>query len=211
MKAAPTSCCSRLGGHLPWPCSRYSENAVRLQIQHASVADPTSHALHQFVVRNAVEIPAQVRIDHNVEGRLMQPWFSEPARHSRKFWPDNLLNRPRRPIYVRGFLWFGYLHQGSDCYRLERLLAGWDSHPLNNSAFARRTHSGTATLVRAVRRSRRNGMHSRLLTILVSKGPSSQKRERLARKLELQFVLRKSCDPPLAGRLSNADYFIFLP
>jgi hypothetical protein len=29
---------------------------------------------------------------------------------------------------------------------LERLLAGWDSHPLNNSAFARRTHSDTATL-----------------------------------------------------------------
>ena len=32
-----------------------------------------------------------------------------------------------------------YLHHGSDCYRLERPVAGWDSHPLKTHAFARRT------------------------------------------------------------------------
>jgi hypothetical protein len=81
----------------------------------------------------------------NVEGRLLRSWFSEPARRSRKFWPDSSLNRLKRPIYVQGFLWYRYLHHDSDCYRLERPDTGWDSHPLNNNTFARRTHSGTAT------------------------------------------------------------------
>ncbi len=34
------------------------------QMQHVPIADPTSHRLHQFGVRDAVEVTAQVRIDH---------------------------------------------------------------------------------------------------------------------------------------------------
>src|SRR3954471_11170042 len=33
---------------------------------------------------------------------------------------------------------FRYLHDCSDCFRLERI-AGWDLHPLESAAFARRT------------------------------------------------------------------------
>ncbi len=57
--------------------------------------------------------------------------------------------RPKTGIHRRCPLWpeiVQAVRRPSDCYRLERLLAGWDSHPLNNSAFARRTHSDTATL-----------------------------------------------------------------
>ena len=32
-----------------------------------------------------------------------------------------------------------YLLRRSDCYRLERLVAGWELHPLKIAAFARRT------------------------------------------------------------------------
>src|ERR1700728_694115 len=32
-----------------------------------------------------------------------------------------------------------YLHHRSDCYRPERPVAGWDSHPLEIAAFSRRT------------------------------------------------------------------------
>jgi hypothetical protein len=32
-----------------------------------------------------------------------------------------------------------YLHYRSDCYRLERPVAGWDLHPLSVGAFSRRT------------------------------------------------------------------------
>jgi len=34
---------------------------------------------------------------------------------------------------------FRYLHCRSDCYRLERPVAGWESHPLKFNTFARRT------------------------------------------------------------------------
>src|SRR5882724_4638522 len=34
---------------------------------------------------------------------------------------------------------FRYLHCRSDCYRLERPLAGWELHPLKIAAFSRRT------------------------------------------------------------------------
>ena len=35
-----------------------------------------------------------------------------------------------------------HLHHRSDCFRLERPVAGWDSHPLEVVAFSRRTLSG---------------------------------------------------------------------
>ena len=41
--------------------------------QQMPIADPPSHALHQLVVRNAVEIPAQVRVDHFPIARIQQP------------------------------------------------------------------------------------------------------------------------------------------
>jgi hypothetical protein len=34
---------------------------------------------------------------------------------------------------------YRYLHYRSDCYRLERSLAGWELHPLKIGALARRT------------------------------------------------------------------------
>lgn len=83
--------------------------------------------------------PLAAAFPFRVEGRLLQDPFSEPARRSHEFWPDSSLSRPRRPIYVQGFLWYRYLHHHSDCYRLERPDTGWDSHPLNNNTFARRT------------------------------------------------------------------------
>jgi hypothetical protein len=39
---------------------------------------------------------------------------------------------------IRGLQTLRYLHACPGCFRLE-LLAGWDSHPLENAAFARRT------------------------------------------------------------------------
>src|SRR4051794_22459082 len=39
-----------------------------------------------------------------------------------------------------------YLHYRSDCYRLERQVAGWELHPLKIAAFARRT-KGTSSFL----------------------------------------------------------------
>jgi hypothetical protein len=48
------------------------------------------------------------------------------------------ISSPRRPLH-RGLQPFRFLHDCSDYFRLERLLPGWDSHPLEDRAFARRT------------------------------------------------------------------------
>ena len=40
---------------------------------------------------------------------------------------------------------FRYLHDCSDCFRLERI-AGWDLHPLESAAFARRTQMAVVQL-----------------------------------------------------------------
>ena len=83
--------------------------------------------------------PLAAAIPFRTEGRLLQGPFSEPAQRSRKFWADRSLNRRKRPIYVRGFLGYRYLHPHSDCYRLKRPVSGWDLHPLNNNTLTRRT------------------------------------------------------------------------
>lgn len=49
-----------------------------------------------------------------------------------------LAEPPTGPLHRR-LQPFRYLHDCSDCYRLERQLAGWDSHPLEDRAFARHT------------------------------------------------------------------------
>jgi hypothetical protein len=45
------------------------------------------------------------------------------------------------PLHQR-LRWICYLLHRSDCCRLERPVAGWDSHPLDVAAFARRTVFG---------------------------------------------------------------------
>jgi hypothetical protein len=52
---------------------------------------------------------------------------------------------------IRGLQTLRYLHACPGCFRLE-LLAGWDSHPLENAAFARRTpYSDSQALILASR------------------------------------------------------------
>jgi hypothetical protein len=86
--------------------------------------------------------PLVAAFPFGVEGRLLQDPFSEPARRSRKFWPVSSLSRLKRPVFLRGFLWYRYLHHHSDCYRLERPVTGWDLHPLNNNTFTAHTPKG---------------------------------------------------------------------
>src|SRR4051812_6802408 len=44
------------------------------------------------------------------------------------------------PLHRR-LRWLRLLHHRSDCYRPERPVAGWDSHPLKIAAFSRRTET----------------------------------------------------------------------
>jgi hypothetical protein len=50
-----------------------------------------------------------------------------------------LLAEPLNGPLHRRLRQFRYLHCRSDCYRLERPLAGWELHPLKIAAFSRRT------------------------------------------------------------------------
>ena len=50
-----------------------------------------------------------------------------------------LARPPEATLYTGVLVSLRYLHDRSDCYRLERPLAGWESHPLKIRAFPRRT------------------------------------------------------------------------
>ena len=50
-----------------------------------------------------------------------------------------LAKSPKATLYTGVLQPLRYLHDRSDCYRLERPLAGWESHPLKIHAFPRRT------------------------------------------------------------------------
>ncbi len=68
--------------------------------------------------------------------------FSRPAQRSLTLRPDYGLHACRvargDPLHRR-LQPFCYLRDCSDCYRLERPVAGWESHPLKIHAFPRRT------------------------------------------------------------------------
>jgi hypothetical protein len=64
--------------------------------------------------------------------------FSRPARRSRTLRPGGSQNRRNDPFHRR-LRQYRYLYYRSDCYRLERPLAGWELHPLKIDAFSRRT------------------------------------------------------------------------
>jgi hypothetical protein len=46
---------------------------------------------------------------------------------------------PESDLFHRRLRQYRYLHCRSDCYRLERRVAGWELHPLKYHAFPRRT------------------------------------------------------------------------
>jgi len=46
-----------------------------------------------------------------------------------------LAESPKVTRYTRVFQRLCYLRRRSGCFRLERPVAGWDSHPLKNGAF----------------------------------------------------------------------------
>jgi hypothetical protein len=66
--------------------------------------------------------------------------FSRPARRSRALRPACSRDRLNDPFRQR-LQPCRHRHNCSDCYRLERPLAGWELHPLKIDAFARRTMS----------------------------------------------------------------------
>jgi hypothetical protein len=81
--------------------------------------------------------------------------FSRLARRSHTLRPAH---SPGHQVVtaIRGLQPFRYLHDCSDCFRLERI-AGWALHPLESAAFSRRTPIAavrSAPLDRDVRRSR---------------------------------------------------------
>ncbi len=52
---------------------------------------------------------------------------------------------PESDPFHRRLRRFRYLHRRSDCYRLERPLAGWESHPLKIAVFSRHTVENGST------------------------------------------------------------------
>jgi len=50
-----------------------------------------------------------------------------------------LAESPEATLYTGVLQPLRYLHDSSDCYRLERPVAGWESHPLKICALSRRT------------------------------------------------------------------------
>ena len=54
-----------------------------------------------------------------------------------------LAKSPQVTRYIEVLQRHCYLRRRSDCYRLERPVAGWDSHPLKIDAFARHTRKYT--------------------------------------------------------------------
>ena len=64
--------------------------------------------------------------------------FSRPARRSLTLRPACSRSRYNDPFHRR-LRQVRYLLCRSDCYRLERPVAGWELHPLKNDTFSRRT------------------------------------------------------------------------
>ena len=50
-----------------------------------------------------------------------------------------LAEPPKATLYTGVLSMVNSFFHCSDCYRLERPVAGWDSHPLKTAVFARRT------------------------------------------------------------------------
>ena len=50
-----------------------------------------------------------------------------------------LAESPKATLYIEVLSMVKSFFHCSDCYRLERPVAGWDSHPLKTAVFSRRT------------------------------------------------------------------------
>ena len=87
-------------------------------------------------------------VAHLVQGQRPSPKYRRVGSHVTLFEacsafthvPACMLAKPPRggPLYRR-LRQLRYLYYRSDCYRLERPVAGWELHPLRIGAFARRT------------------------------------------------------------------------
>ncbi len=66
-------------------------------------------------------------------------FFSRPARRSLALRPVGSQSHLFSDPFHRRLRRFRFLRRRSDCYRLERPLAGWVSSPLKTRAFSRRT------------------------------------------------------------------------
>jgi hypothetical protein len=77
-------------------------------------------------------------LPHTFAGSAPTLPISRPARRSLTLRPVCSRSRRSDPFHRR-LRQYRYLHCRSDCYRLERPLAGWELHPLKIDAFARRT------------------------------------------------------------------------
>ena len=114
---------------------------------------------------------------------------------------------------------FRYLHDCSGCFRLEHF-AGWDSHPLESAAFARRTPTTSHSV-----RLPRAPFNARLTTSMSRKTTASSTttrkttstphgarasitramRARAARSSSAIRAVRKCCSAPAAGSLEDVQ------
>ena len=100
---------------------------------HAGVITPTEPS-----GQTSLDVRKTAAFPELWAGRLPQLVVSRPAQRSLAFRPACSPSHLRDPLHQR-LRRIRYLLRRSDCYRVERLVPGWESHPLRIAGFSRRT------------------------------------------------------------------------
>ena len=116
-----------------------------LLYMHASVITPTEPP-----GQTSLDVRKTAAFPELWAGRLPQLVVSRPAQRSLAFRPAYSPGHLCDPLHQR-LRRIRYLLRRSDCYRVERLVPGWESHPLRIAGFSRRT---TKTDINSSRRRR---------------------------------------------------------
>ena len=90
-------------------------------------------------VHLSLDFPSSGGLPQVAAGSASASLFSRPAQRSLHVTACMLAKSPEVTLYTGVLQPLRYLHDRSDCYRLERLVAGRESHPLKMHAFARHT------------------------------------------------------------------------
>ena len=104
-----------------------------LLYMHASVITPTEPP-----GQTSLDVRKTAAFPELWAGRLPQLVVSRPAQRSLAFRPACSPGHLCDPLHQR-LRRIRYLLRRSDCYRVERLVPGWESHPLRIAGFTRRT------------------------------------------------------------------------
>ena len=110
-------------------------------LHRSSCADmPSPISRRTARVRSSLASPTMAAFPEILIGSASALVFSGPAQRSLTLWPANSRIAQGDPLHRR-LQPLRYLHDCSDCYRLERQLPGGSDPPLEDRALARRTNS----------------------------------------------------------------------